>query len=134
MEMSHVLYASVVSSLMFDMASLGKEHLSNVKKNLKIYQGYLKCCIISWRIKIFYWNCVDLDFAADIGKNKFSTGHVFTLAKGAISWVSKWQSSVATLTMEAEYFVVTQASKEATRLQMLVEELRNKQENIAILW
>lgn len=57
---------------------------------------------------------------------------MFTLAGGAVSWISKLQSIVATLTTEAKYIAATHASKEAIWLQMLLEELEHKQEKIAL--
>ncbi|KAL4309425.1 hypothetical protein GQ457_01G022860 [Hibiscus cannabinus] len=51
-----------------------------------------------------------------------------TIATGAISWVSKLQSVVATSTTKTEYVVATQANKEAIWLKMLLEEFEHKQE------
>ena len=53
-------------------------------------------------------------------------------ASGAVSWVSKLQSIVATSTTEAEYVAATQASKEALWLKMVMEELGHKQEKISL--
>ena len=55
---------------------------------------------------------------------------MFTLTGGAVSWVSKLQSVVATSTTEAEYVAATQASKEAVWLKMIMEELGHGQESI----
>jgi hypothetical protein len=46
---------------------------------------------------------VDVDYAGDLGKRGSTTGYVFTLAGGAISWMSKLQETFALSTTEAEY-------------------------------
>ena len=38
---------------------------------------------------------MDSDFAGDLDKRKSTTGYVFTLARAAVSWVSKLQTVVA---------------------------------------
>ena len=75
---------------------------------------------------------VDSDFAGDLDKSKSTTGYVFILASGAVSWVSKLQSVVALSTTEAEYVAATQASKEAVWLKMVLEELGHKQDIIPL--
>ncbi|KAG8480138.1 hypothetical protein CXB51_024910 [Gossypium anomalum] len=60
---------------------------------------------------------VDSDYAGDLDKQKSTTGYVFTLARGPISWKSTLQSTVALSTTEAEYMAVTEAVKEAIWLQ-----------------
>ncbi|KAE8733040.1 Detected protein of unknown function [Hibiscus syriacus] len=70
----------------------------------------------------------DSDYAGDLDKSKSTTGYMFKIIGGAISWVSKMQSVVATSTTEAEYVAATQASKEAIWLKMLLEELGHNQE------
>ncbi|KAL3849434.1 hypothetical protein ACJIZ3_011316 [Penstemon smallii] len=135
MEMSRVPYASAVGSLMFAMvctrpdiaqavgavsrymANPGKEHWSTMKRILRYIKGTSNAALY---------------FAGDLDKSKSTTGYVFTLAGGAVSWVSKLQSIVATSTTEAEYVAATQASKKAIWLQMLLEEIEHKQENIAL--
>ncbi|GKC15573.1 hypothetical protein Tco_1012355 [Tanacetum coccineum] len=66
---------------------------------------------------------VDSDYAGDLDGSKSTTGFVFTLSGGIVSWVSKLQSVVALSITEAEYVAPAQASKEAVWLKMLLEEL-----------
>ncbi|KAE8670621.1 Detected protein of unknown function [Hibiscus syriacus] len=75
---------------------------------------------------------VDSDYAEDLDESKSTTGYVFKIAGGAVSWVSKLQSIVATSTTEAEYVAATQASKEAIWLKMLLEELGHNQEYVSM--
>ena len=52
---------------------------------------------------------VDSDYAGDLDKCRSTTGYVFTLAGGPISWRSTLQSTVAVSTIEAEYMATTEA-------------------------
>ena len=52
---------------------------------------------------------------------------MFTLGNTAISWISHLQKIVALSTIEVEYVVVTEASKELIWLQGLLAELRFEQ-------
>ena len=73
---------------------------------------------------------VDSDYAGDLDKRRSTTGYVFTLAGGPISWKSTLQSTVALSTTEAEYMAVTEAVKEAIWLQGMVKTLGLDQEHI----
>ncbi|MCO5603367.1 hypothetical protein L7F22_057517 [Adiantum nelumboides] len=55
----------------------------------------------------------DSDMAGDVGTRKSTSGYVFTLAGGVVSWCSRLQKIVALSTTEAEYISATEASKEA---------------------
>ena len=72
------------------------------------------------------------DFAGDMDKRKSTTGYVYTLASGSISWRLVLQSTIALSTIEAEYMALTEASKEAIWLRGLVNEIGIKQESILI--
>lgn len=52
-------------------------------------------------------------WAGDPDTRKSTTSYAFTLAKGAISWQSKHQPTVAHLSTETGYMVLTQARKAA---------------------
>ncbi|KAG8497200.1 hypothetical protein CXB51_008576 [Gossypium anomalum] len=75
---------------------------------------------------------VDSDYTGDLDKRRSTTGYVFTLAGGPISWKSTLQSTVALSTIEAEYMAVTEAVKEAIWLQGMVKSLGLVQEHINV--
>ena len=54
----------------------------------------------------------DSDFQSDRDSRKSTSGYVFTLGGGSISWRSIKQSSIADSTMEAEYIAASKAAKE----------------------
>ena len=55
---------------------------------------------------------IDLDFQSDLDFRKSTSGCVFTLEGGAISWRSVKQSCIVDSTMEAEYVVACEVAKE----------------------
>eukprot|EP00253_Pinus_taeda_P024830 PITA_24830 len=62
---------------------------------------------------------VDADWVGDLDHRRSTSGYVFNLFGGAVSWMSKKQSVVALSTTEVEYMAATHASKEAVWLQRL---------------
>eukprot|EP00253_Pinus_taeda_P011119 PITA_11119 len=76
---------------------------------------------------------VDDDYTRDLDKRRSTTGYVFTLASGAISWMSKLQETVAMSTIEAEYIATSDASKEAIWLKGLLDEIGRMQEKVNVL-
>ena len=74
----------------------------------------------------------DSDYAGDTKKRKSTSGYVFMMANGAISWKSKKQSVVATSSCEAEYIASCLATKEAVWLARLVQDLSCKPKNFAV--
>ena len=65
-------------------------------------------------------------------KRKSTTGYVFTLARGVVSWLSKLHTVVARSTKETEYMSATQACKEGIWIQRSMEKLRHKQHKIVM--
>ena len=55
----------------------------------------------------------DSDFMSNKESMKFTTGYVFMLGRGAISWRSVKPDCIADSTSEAEYVVSCEASQEA---------------------
>jgi hypothetical protein len=67
---------------------------------------------------------VDSDFAGCEDSRKSTTGWVFTLAGGPISWSSQRQKTVATSTLDAEYIAGAEAAKEAVWIRNFINDLR----------
>ena len=53
---------------------------------------------------------VDADWDGDLDQRRSTSGYVFSLFGGAVSWMSKRQFVVALSTTEAEYIAATQGS------------------------
>lgn len=62
----------------------------------------------------------DADYAGDIDTRRTTTGYVFLMGDGAVSWCSKLQPTVALSTAEAEYMAAASAVKEALWLRKLL--------------
>ena len=62
---------------------------------------------------------VDADWDGDLDNRRSTSGYVFNLFGGQISWMSKIQVVVALSTTEVEYMPAIHASKEAVWLQIL---------------
>ena len=66
---------------------------------------------------------VDADYGHDLDGRRSTTGYVFTLGGGCISWRSTLQKCIAQSTTEAEYVAAAEATKEAIWLDRLVTEM-----------
>jgi len=64
----------------------------------------------------------DADCARDVDDRHSTSGYVFTLGEGAISWYSGKQKGVSTSTTEAEYIALSYAVKEGIFLRQLLSE------------
>lgn len=65
----------------------------------------------------------DADWGSDKDDRKSTTGYVFMINNGPVSWTSRKQTTVATSTMEAEYMALSDASREAIARQQLFTDL-----------
>jgi hypothetical protein len=73
----------------------------------------------------------DADWAGDAATRRSTSGYIFNLGSGAISWSSKRQPTVALSSCEAEYVGETQAAKEAIWLRRLLKELLDLKDPLA---
>jgi len=65
----------------------------------------------------------DADFAGDPNDNKSTSAYVFTLSRTPISWRSTKEKKTTTLTMQAEFLEIYEASNHALFLRNFVTEL-----------
>ncbi|KAH9665312.1 hypothetical protein KPL70_020298 [Citrus sinensis] len=149
--MARVPYASAVGSLMYAMVCT-RPDISQAVSMVSRYMhnpGKNQWLAVKWILRYLYGTvdvgllfkkdcgqqCVgycDSDFAGDLDKRRSTTGYVFTLGGGPVSWRSILQSTIALSTTEAEYMAATEAVKEAIWLKGLLGDLGVIQENIAV--
>ena len=75
-----------------------------------------------------------MDWVNDQMNQRLISGHVFTLARGAISWMSKQQVSVATSSTHVEYVAATEVAKELVWLHHFLLELCQDIPNSTVLY
>ncbi|XP_043699978.1 secreted RxLR effector protein 161-like [Telopea speciosissima] len=121
-QMKNVPYASAVGSLMYAqvctwpniayiisvlgryLSNLGEVHWVAVKKVMRYLQG-TKDFMLTYRRSdsLDVVGYTDADFARCPDDLKYTSGYVFLMAGGAISWKSVKQTLTASSTMQAEY-------------------------------
>ncbi|KAH9668792.1 Integrase catalytic domain-containing protein [Citrus sinensis] len=124
--------AQVVGAVSRYMANPDGEHWIAVKRIMRYIRGNSDVALCYGGSEFTVRRYVNLDFAEDLDKRKSTTGYVFTLAGGAVSWVSKLQTVVALSTTKVEYMAAIQDCKEAIWIQRLLEELGHKQEKFFV--
>ena len=76
----------------------------------------------------------DSDYAGDLDDRKSTSGYVFMLGSGAVSWSSKKQPIVTLSTTEAEFVAATACACQAIWLKKILEELHFKQEGAIAIY
>ena len=77
------------------MENSGKEHWNVVKLLLRYLRGTSDYYITFNNNNDYVCGFVDSYFAGDLDKRRSTSGYVFTLAGGDISWMSNLQETVA---------------------------------------
>ncbi len=101
-----------------------KPHLESVRRILRyvkstidyglLYKKGEDCKLVGY---------CDADYAGDHDTRISTTGYVFKLGSGTISWCSKRQSTVSLSTTDAEYRATTMAAQDSTWLIQLMKNL-----------
>lgn len=76
----------------------------------------------------------DSDYAGDLDDRKSTSGYLFLLGGGAVSWASKKQPIVTLSTTEAEYVAATACACQAIWLKRVLEEMGSKQDGSITVW
>jgi hypothetical protein len=66
-----------------------------------------------WRKRTEFTAYCDADYAGNIDSRRSTTGYVFIMHGGAVSWSSRLQPTVAASKVEAEYMGAAAAVKDA---------------------
>jgi hypothetical protein len=116
--------AHAVGFLSMYMSKPGKEHWTTVKRVFRYLCGttsYGLCYqgILGLDRVVDIHGFVDADWAGDLDHKRSTSGYVFNLFGGEISWMRKTQATMALSTTEAKYMAATHASKEVVWLQRL---------------
>ena len=70
----------------------------------------------------------DADYADDVDDRHSTTGNIFLMSGGPISWLSKKQAIVTLSTSEAEYVALSLAVQEAVWLRRLLKHIQDLQD------
>jgi hypothetical protein len=139
--MKQIPYASAVGSLMYAMlctrpdicfavgmvsryqSNPGEDHWTAVKHILKYLKRTRDLMLVYQADSLDPIGYTDSDFMSDRDSRKSTSGYVFMMGGGAISWRSIKQSCIADSTMEAEYVAASEAAKEAVWLRNFLMDL-----------
>lgn len=118
-----------VNRLAAFLQSPGPPHWKAVPHLLAYLKGILDykityCCGAGSGIRLM--GCKDADYAADPDTRGSTSGEVFMMSGGPVSWSSKKQATVA-----LECVALTRSAKQATWMYSFLEELRMPQERPA---
>ena len=136
-------YVSAVGSLMYAVSCIrpdisyivgilgrfqqnpGVAHWKAIKKVLRYLQRTKDFMLVyrrSENLEVVGYS--DSDFAGCADSRESTSGYIFLLAGGAVSWKSAKQSLVTTSTMEAEYVAVFELTLHASWLKNFISELK----------
>lgn len=102
----------------------GHQHTEAVKSILQYLKGSREQGITyGGQDKLLVEGYSDSDWAGDKNDRKSTSGFIFILNGGPVSWCSKKQPTVALSSTEAEYIAPTLAAKEVTWLRLLLTAL-----------
>ena len=116
--------AQAVSVVSKFNANPNAAHLTAVKRILRYLKGTVNLALKYEKTESgTLIGFSDADWAGDQDDRRSTTGNMFFLSGGAVSWFSKKQATVALSTAEAEYVALSQAAQEGTWLKRLLTEL-----------
>lgn len=138
---SQIEYAKIIGSVMFLMNSTrpdiayavsrlsrythnpAKEHWDALHRLLRYLRGTMDWCLHFCKFPAVLEGFCDANWVADNDEVSSTSGYVFTLGGGAISWKSAKQTCIARSTMESEFIALELAGQEAEWLKGLLTDI-----------
>lgn len=124
--------AYAVQALGRHLQSSGPVHWTAAKRVARYLKGTRDLTIVygaSQAKMVKLHGYCDADWAGDVDTRRSTTGYVFIVAGGIVTWASKLQPTVALSSVEAEYMALCAAVQEAICLRRLLEDLGQQQES-----
>lgn len=112
-----------VSILSRYLANPGPAHIKAAKRVMRYLKGTSQMELVLCGALKPLTEYSDADWAGDTQTRRSTSGILFNIGSGAISWSSKRQPTVSLSTCEAEYIAQTHATKEAIWLRSLLSQL-----------
>ena len=110
------------------MHSPSKHHFGAAKRIIRYVAGTVDLGIWYYHVSSFKLiGFTDSDWAGCIEDRKSTSGYMFSLGSGAISWSSKKQATTALSSSEAEYMVATSSACQAIWLRRVLIDLGQEQ-------
>ncbi|CAM8892736.1 unnamed protein product [Rhodiola kirilowii] len=138
---SQLEYSQVIGCLMYAMTStrpgiayaVGKlsrytskpstQHWEAIRRVLKYLKGTMNHGLVYTGFPSVLEGYTDAGWITNLEDHSSTSGWVFLLGGGAISWASKKQTCITSSTMESEFIALAAAGKEAEWLRNLVYEI-----------
>lgn len=112
-----------------------KRHMRAAYHVLRYLRGTTeKGVIYSARSNLKLEGFSDSDWGSDLDTRRSTTGYIFMLAGGPVSWKSKRQQSVALSSSEAEYMALCAAAQEAIALRALCSDFHIDDKPPTLIW
>ncbi|XP_074289293.1 secreted RxLR effector protein 161-like [Silene latifolia] len=99
------------------------EHWNALRRLLKYLKGTIDLCLHYGKFPAVLEGYCDANWVAGNDEIHSTSGYVFTLGGGAISWKSAKQTCIASSTMESEFIALELAGQEADWLRNLLADV-----------
>ena len=118
--------AAAVGVLSQFMSNPSKEHWQGIKRIFRYIKGTVNYGLVfksSSKMNSSLYGYSDADWGGDLSTRKSTSGYLFKLCSGIVSWKAKKQSVIALSSTEAEYVALCSATQEAVWLRGLLKSI-----------
>ncbi|KAL9263729.1 Retrovirus-related Pol polyprotein from transposon TNT 1-94-like protein [Drosera capensis] len=114
----------------------GETHWKDVKRIFRYLHGTTDLVLCYYADDLILRGYSDGDWASDRDERKSTSGNMFIIDDGYISWRNKKKTCVALSTMEVEYIICSEVVQEAVSLKRFLERFAIKayKEEVALMY